>query len=115
MAERRRPFLIRPIETVIPNAEHVHTAPNLEQLAAELTAAGIAHRGLSWNDVTQQVVTHDLKGERVALPDEAAAVIAAHEPAHPQRGATLAELAAGAKSFEELQALMVAAFERMGV
>lgn len=115
MAERRRPFLIRPIETVVPNAEHVHTAPNLEQLAAELTAAGIAHRGLSWDDGTQQVVTHNLKGERVTLSDEAAAVIAAHEPSQPSRAPTLAELASEAKSFEELKVLMVAAFERMGV
>jgi hypothetical protein len=84
------------------------TAPNLEQLAQELAAAGIVTDGLGWDaergvytfgEVAQdfqvqtgedadgqpvyETQTHTVSGAIVPLPDAAAPVVAAHVPAAP--------------------------------
>lgn len=51
---------------------------NLPQLAAELTAAGVAHRSLG--TIGDQLHTYDEAGVPVDLPAGAVAVVAAHTP-----------------------------------
>lgn len=56
-------------------------AVDLVQLAAELTAAGVAHRGLG--TAGGRLYTYDADGAITELPPAAAAVVAAHVPPPP--------------------------------